>query len=352
MKDFVWASRLLGSRFDLVQAGGGNTSLKQGENLIVKASGLSIGEISEDEGFATLSLPILRQALFDLLASDYKNLSKKELEKIGNDILTQSKVSGGRPSIETFFHAVFKKYTFHTHPVAVNYFVSSAKRTETLKSLYADAYFADYATPGVELLLAMADFIEAAESSDKPTVVFLQNHGVIVSCDDANEAIRLTDQICATLEKKAGLSLDSYRQSGELFELLYQEFEQLEPVYPVMDRQLSQAFVEHIGKPLNHFCPDVFIYLGAEIFALTQYNHDKIDLYNDKFGTFPTIFCYQGNTFIRAKNYKKLKETEDMLRFYIQVCGSNANLEVASLSQAEIAYLGHWDAEKFRQGKV
>jgi rhamnose utilization protein RhaD (predicted bifunctional aldolase and dehydrogenase) len=350
MDKFVWASRFLGSRFDLVQAGGGNTSVKNGEQLFVKASGLSIGDISHTSGFATLSLPILRQELFALMASDWREKTKKELEVVGNFILEQTHIEGGRPSIETFLHAVFKKYTFHTHPVSVNSFVASEAGFNCLKALYPAALFADYATPGIELLLAMAEFIEEAEASEGSAVIFLKNHGLIVSSNNAEEAIDITNEISLNLEQKAGLLLQPFRNAGDLFNLLYQQFGIQDLISPVMDPQLNKAIVAREGTLMVHFCPDVFIYLGAAIFSVEQGAAADLESYQNNYGVFPSIFVRDGMAFIRAKNYKKLKETEDMLRFYLLVSSDDEKRDLSGLDRAEIAYLGNWDAEKFRQG--
>ncbi|GAA3957764.1 class II aldolase/adducin family protein [Allohahella marinimesophila] len=349
MEQFVWASRYLGSRFDLVQAGGGNTSVKSEATLVVKASGLSIGDISHDTGYATLSLEVLRQKLFALLASNWRGKTKQELEAIGKDLLEEASRGEGRPSIETFLHAVFKKYTLHTHPVAVNSFVGSESGFQRLKELYPSAYFADYATPGVELLLTMGEVVRKTETTEGPVVVFLKNHGLLVSSNNASEAVALTDSISSDLASLAGLSFAEFRKAGDLFSLLYQHFGILDPTCAVMDPQLNEAILAHAARPLVHFCPDVFIYMGYAVFPLDQ-GVDGLIEYQRTFGALPSIFVSDGLTLIRAKSYKKLKETEDMLRFYVMVNSAQLQHQVSGLDRDEIAYLGNWDAEKFRQG--
>ena len=54
-KDFVEISRYAGSRFDLIQASGGNTSVKlDGNRLLIKASGVHLSEVNANEGYVSV----------------------------------------------------------------------------------------------------------------------------------------------------------------------------------------------------------------------------------------------------------------------------------------------------------
>lgn len=77
MKSLIKLSRYIGSRFDLVQAGGGNTSFKEGKNLHVKSSGTYLGDMSLSHGVSTLDLDVLQKGIAEIINSDIKCFKKK-----------------------------------------------------------------------------------------------------------------------------------------------------------------------------------------------------------------------------------------------------------------------------------
>ena len=53
IKQLIKISKFAGERFDLVQAGGGNSSVKLGNGeMLIKASGLSLSEMEQNKGYA------------------------------------------------------------------------------------------------------------------------------------------------------------------------------------------------------------------------------------------------------------------------------------------------------------
>lgn len=352
MDKFIFASNLLGCRFDLIQAGGGNTSVKIGDQLFVKSSGLSVADIRPDSGYSKLCLTTLRNGLFAQDRFLFKKKNKQELEYYGKKLLESSELSGHRASIETFIHACFKKYTFHTHPISVNCYVSNEEKWNELKKLFPEAYFADYATPGIELFLSMAEFIEEAERSESATVVFLKNHGLIVSSNNYDEALKITSDISISLERRLGLALHDFRVAADLFELIHQNFGESIPINPVLDDSLNQKILFNQHFSVAHFSPDVLIYLGHSFLQLKALHKGDLEDYIKKYNTLPTILIFSDRTYIRASTYKKIKETEDMLRFYFYVTSSLDKEKLLCLSKSEVSYLSGWEAEKYRQGTI
>ena len=53
INDLVEISKYAGERFDLVQAGGGNSSVKfENGEMIIKASGFLLSDVNEDSGYS------------------------------------------------------------------------------------------------------------------------------------------------------------------------------------------------------------------------------------------------------------------------------------------------------------
>src|SRR5450432_4262443 len=104
LEKLMAVSARIGSNLDLVQAGGGNTSIKEDGTLWVKASGKWLSRAAEEEMFLPVPmLDIERQ----LLAEDEKFPEYR----------TRSGVAL-RPSVETAVHAVLpQKVVIHVHSV-------------------------------------------------------------------------------------------------------------------------------------------------------------------------------------------------------------------------------------------
>src|SRR5207244_12966705 len=93
----VYLSRLIGGDPRLVQPGGGNTSIKLGEALLVKGSGTDLRTIGR-EGLARLSLPRLA-ALRDVAM-----MSDVEMMRCMASCVLQS--DGPEPSVEAPVHSL------------------------------------------------------------------------------------------------------------------------------------------------------------------------------------------------------------------------------------------------------
>src|SRR5690242_12423095 len=97
-------SAKLGQNLDLVQAGGGNTSLKDNGTLWVKASGKWLIRAMEDEMF----LPVPRAEI--LRSMDEDREYTEEYATLSGTLL--------RPSVETSMHAVLPhRVVVHVHSV-------------------------------------------------------------------------------------------------------------------------------------------------------------------------------------------------------------------------------------------
>lgn len=99
-------SRYCGERFDLVQAGGGNSSVKTENNwMFIKASGINMSTINEVSGYVSI---------------DNSKLSNDiDAGNVG-EVLSYNIIGHKRGSIETFMHSILNKFTIHLHPIQVN----------------------------------------------------------------------------------------------------------------------------------------------------------------------------------------------------------------------------------------
>ena len=90
--DFKNISQKLGSNPSLVQAAGGNTSIKSSKSMLIKASGTWLINCKEEEVFVEVDLLSIK-----------KKINKEIEDNYSEDIISTNNL---RPSIETSFHAL------------------------------------------------------------------------------------------------------------------------------------------------------------------------------------------------------------------------------------------------------
>lgn len=136
IENFVRISKYAGMREDLVQAGGGNVSVKlNARNMLIKSSGQSLADVDFKYGFSVVNYSLLKSTIRMLVGSN--NEVGKNIEQ---DALRKAIVRGNRPSIETFVHAITKKYTLHTHPVLVNALTCQRDGMSIIKKLLFNGF--------------------------------------------------------------------------------------------------------------------------------------------------------------------------------------------------------------------
>jgi rhamnose utilization protein RhaD (predicted bifunctional aldolase and dehydrogenase) len=170
----VAASASIGADPLLVQGGGGNSSLKTDDLMLVKASGFWLRDVRERNMFVPVDLAGARR------------LAKAGAEKF--DAVVRRDLDGGdlRPSIETGLHALMPhRYVLHAHPVnAIAATVSSERGRLAARLAGLSWTLIEYATPGPSLGLAF-DRALTAGSFD---VVLLANHGAVAGGSSGAEA--------------------------------------------------------------------------------------------------------------------------------------------------------------------
>ncbi|MGR3484347.1 MAG: class II aldolase/adducin family protein [Paracoccaceae bacterium] len=168
-----------------VQGPGGNTSVKIGGVLWVKASGTELSQALERDIF----VPV------DLIAAHAEALGA------GDGTCRDAVLSGDlRPSIETTFHALIPQaVVLHTHSVAaLAHGVSPMGRRLALERLAGlGAALVPYVKPGRDLTRAIASVLR-----EDTRVLLLANHGLVVAGDDVASA----EALLAEVERRLALT--------------------------------------------------------------------------------------------------------------------------------------------------
>ncbi len=340
MKGLVRISKYAGMREDLVQAGGGNSSYKiSDEKMAIKASGYQLADITEKEGYALVNPRVIRD----------KFLACEKLEGMtdsdGKKILEEAFIEGNRPSIETFLHAISGTYTLHTHPLVVNVLTCRKGGMEILKELFPEALFVSYATPGIELAKAYfkAYKNKVEEGSTVLDIIFLENHGLVVSADNAEEVIEKTELVTRKIEDYLGVNMSAYHDLTELWSFLGDKI-----VWKVTDENISNVY-RKMGTWKHAFCPDCVVFLGKEFLELsTDFTEKDIEDFYKCYGM-PVMVDYEENLYIIADSIKRAMEIQSVMSFSAQVMALNDGQECNLLSDSEQNFLLNWDAEKYRK---
>jgi len=209
LSDLIQISKAVGKDASLVQGGGGNTSVKtaDGEHMYIKASGTAIKDIHERQGWRKLRADAVRDILADpeLVAMEDDEREGEVVRRLQRCCADDIGV-GARPSVESHLHALLGRCVVHLHPVAVGAYVCAKNgKTELLRLFRGDAsppLWVSYANPGYTLAAKVARLIDryARRRGGTPAILFLQNHGLLVTAEDAQQVVRQVRRVVRVCE--------------------------------------------------------------------------------------------------------------------------------------------------------
>jgi len=178
-KDFRNLSAHVGSNPLHIQGSGGNTSIKNGSTLWVKASGMCLRDAIIKDIFCPVDIN-------------------------SGEPLTNNKCSkaGLRPSIETVLHlSLPHKYVFHTHST-VGIAASLARKKLPESHVLCHATYIPYADPGCQL----ASAIYSSSSISETNIYLLENHGLVI----ASNSLATINHFFSALDSADGSHLRSF----------------------------------------------------------------------------------------------------------------------------------------------
>ena len=184
---------------DFVKGGGGNTSCKTADTLWVKPSGTTLG------GLLPETFVAMNRKKINALYAVATPADKSAREELVKNVMADAVMPGstGRPSVEAPLHNVFDAtFVVHTHPAFVNG-MTCAKNGETVcAKLFPDALWVGYIDPGYTLCMHVRAEIEKyrAAKGHEPSMLFLENHGVFIAANTADEIRALYTKIMETLK--------------------------------------------------------------------------------------------------------------------------------------------------------
>ena len=218
----VYLSNLIGADIDLVQPGGGNTSVKLAEDdvfgervktLAVKGSGTDLRTITA-AGFTHLSLA----RLANLTAGPQGDRRSPPRETVSDDqmmaVMRACMLYADRdpvPSVETPLHSVIPhRFVAHTHDVATLSLSDTPSARQNVERVYGtDVVFLEYLRPGYPLAKGMAERF-ADGLPEGATGLVMEKHGLTTWGETAKECyanlraiIRRAEEYLSGREKRS-----------------------------------------------------------------------------------------------------------------------------------------------------
>jgi ribulose-5-phosphate 4-epimerase/fuculose-1-phosphate aldolase len=206
LRSLVRHSVRLGSDLRLVQGAGGNLSVKADGVLWIKASGTRLAQAAEREIFVPMDEAATRDAV--LVTAD-----------LAPFVRPWAPTDGLRPSIETALHVLLPHpVVFHVHGVGSIAAGLSGGDADLVAALpdRVDTVVVPYAKPGVELARAVLAAAGSDLRADRPLVLVLRNHGVVVGGPAADEVAAVLEDVEACLRTGGAPSVDADPATGRL----------------------------------------------------------------------------------------------------------------------------------------
>ena len=353
-------SNRYGADPELVLAGGGNTSAKDGGVMYVKGSGTALATITAD-GFVAMD----RQKLASMWDKTYPEADDaREAEALAD--LMAAKLpgqDGKRPSVETLLHALFpQRYVLHLHPAAVNGLTCAVNGKEWAGRLFPDAVWIESSKPGYVLAklcrTRMAEY-KAATGRDAD-VLLLQNHGVFFASDDAEALGRLLqgmlDTLCAQFEALPDLSPAAAEDAalGARLAALYGGVYRFNGCVEAVRFSESPSSMAPLMKP---FTPDHIVYCKAFPLYLQRWTDagNAFAAYREKYGYAPKL-CYvqQCGGFYALGETDKQAQTTALLALDAIKIAVYSRAFGGPLPQTDALtdFIVNWEVEAYRAKKA
>lgn len=189
LRELAEVSARIGADTQLIQGAGGNSSVKCGDTLWVKASGLWLRDALRRPLFTAVALGQVRQ-----------RVAAGEADAVGPALRPELSPAGLRPSIETTLHALMPQpVVLHVHSVEAIAWAVLPRGTPGLAAALAGFRWGwvDYVKPGLPLTRAVAELTAERELD----VLLMANHGLVVGGATAAEAEARLQAVVAALRR-------------------------------------------------------------------------------------------------------------------------------------------------------
>lgn len=377
-------SRRFGADPEYARGGGGNSSAKVDGVLYIKASGQSLAGLTGDA-----LMPLRMEPLLELLVRDGDAPAlpgTDEIMRVALDARVDP-ADDRRPSVECLFHALLPEpIVLHTHPTIVNALTCTRNGQRLAATLFGDeALWLAYRDPGLPLARHIAAERwghQARTGGPVPRAMLLQNHGMIVTGESADEVTarseHIVDTVRARLEATASAPAASSvgasaahnaaavpTISSVLRALLTAQdpskvvrFDGSTDALEIASTSEGRALVR--GGPLT---PDQIVYAGSwplwlepiesdDAGAVADAVRDRLEAHIAATGASPSVVVVAGlGLFVVADTDRFAATSDEVMLDAMRVAKGATKLGgVRALAPEERRFIEEWEAEAYRRG--
>ena len=361
LEQLVNFSNLYGSNEELVLAGGGNTSAKDGDVMYIKGSGTSLSTITA-EGFVKMS----REKIAEIFTKVYPD-NDKEREALCLADVMASRLPGEeskRPSVETTLHSLFpQRFVLHLHPALVNGVTCAKDGQKWAEKLFGSSIlWIEPCKPGYTLAKLCYDEMKSyKENNGKDCeMLLLANHGIFIA-DDTVEGLEeklfsVMAKLRENIVEEPDLSVGEF--DGDKAQIIFNEFCDIfgedsviafEPSALSLKYAQSKASFEEIKTP---FSPDQVVYCKAYPVYIEEKEDIKVktEAYKKEYGFLPKIF------FVKDCGMLCVDFTEKGSEIGVALFNDAMKISVYSkafggarpMNDDLIDFIVNWEAESYR----
>lgn len=303
----------------LVQAAGGNISLKDGGIMWIKASGTWLRDAASRDVF----VPLDHAAIMAGIARN-----DPACESCTDFVRTDLNATGLRPSIETTVHALMpQRVVVHVHCVNTIAWAIRADAEQRLSERLSDFdwAFIPYARPGLQLAGAIT-----ARMRPGVDVLVLGNHGLVVAAATVAEADDLLARVVAAVERPV-------RDADGIDRPMLERLCAGTAYLPASDDATHALATDRLALARGKdkvFYPDHVVFLGTGVAT--------------DFAGHPPLVALPGKGVVIRRDAKPA--IEPMGRCLADVMRRVEDADpLVALTDGDIDRLVNWDAEKYRQ---
>lgn len=334
LNEIAAVTAAIGADEGLIQGAGGNSSIKIGDTLWVKASGAWMRDALAKDIFVPAPLAAMREAA--------ARGDQAELDRLTHSCAAPQ---GARPSIEACLHAIMPQATvIHAHAVNATVCAALSDGRERFARAMSEAGIAaqsaPYVKPGAALAREVVRLLDEHGSAD---AILLENHGIIVGADSPAAAAAMLQRVEAALSFPARpVGGDDAEQGRELESEAYE-------VAPEHNFAACDAFLHSVitFAPLT---PDQVVFLGGAPGSMMSGEDcaHAARRTGDMTGLTPVLlYSRQHGAFQR----RQLSPGEAAMSRALAAIAARIpeGAQVVGLSREAALELANWDAEKYRR---
>jgi len=370
IKDLIDISHFYGADKEYVIAGGGNTSFKDDNIIVVKASGQPLADLNEN-GLVTLS----REKLREISRKKYSDDPVKREDQVKKDLFNSiiDPAGGRRPSVETSLHEMIRyRYVVHLHPTLINGVLCSRNAVSITKKLFGnEVLFVPYTDPGYTLFKKLEDEITIYRKShtSDPQIIFLENHGVFVGADTIEEIRKiythLTDTIGSIIPRLTNIEPLPYNPvMNKVLPVIRMILSEDKPKIIrhrhnslIARYYASQSEFNKVSLPLTPdmivYCKTRYLYIEHSTSAERIIDSFKSQLprFRNEYGYLPKVIVIKNmGVFAADDSFSAAEAVLDVYEDLLRIC-NYASLSGGTkfLSPEQIAFIDQWEVENYRR---